>query len=68
MKICVENIVDFGGAVEIEIMCSLGEENKNKQKIINFFKQCNIDDTKIVPKSITNIIMKERAFKRKISI
>lgn len=69
MEICVENIVDFGGAVEIEIMCSNSEEViEAKQKIKNFLNKCGMDNTSIVSKSITNIIMKERAFKQEIII
>lgn len=68
MEICVEDIKDFGGAVEIEIMCSADEATEAKQKIKDFLHKCNIDETKIVPKSITNIIMKERAFRQEISI
>jgi len=68
MEICVEDITDFGGAVEIEIMCEAGEESKAKENIKNFLHQCNLGDEKIVPKSITNIIMKEQAFKQEISL
>lgn len=68
MEICVEDIVDFGGAVEIEIMCSSSEAPEAKQKIKAFMRKCGIDDASIVPKSITNIIMKERAFKQDIVI
>ena len=68
MEICVEDITDFGGAVEVEIMSSKGEENSAKEKILDFLKKCNIGNEHIVPKSITNIIMKERAFKQEITI
>jgi len=68
MEICVEDITDFGGAVEVEIMSSPGEATEAKQKIKGFLHKCDIDDSKIVPKSITNIIMKERAFKQEIAI
>jgi len=69
MEVCVEDIVDFGGAVEVEIMCSNNEEAvEAKRKIKDFLHKCNINDESIVPKSITNIIMKERAFKQEIVI
>ncbi len=69
MEISVEDIVDFGGAVEVEVMCSSnGEAIDAKLKIKNFLHKCGINDASIVPKSITNIIMKERAFKQKIAI
>jgi predicted adenylyl cyclase CyaB len=66
MEVCVEDISDFGGAVEVEIMCAPGDEARAKEKIRDFLRQCNIGEDKIVPKSITNIIMKERAFKQEI--
>lgn len=68
MEICVEDIVDFGAAVEIEIMCSSNEASEAKQKIKAFLHKCDINDASIVPKSITNIIMKERAFKQNIVV
>lgn len=68
MEICVENITDFGGAVEVEIMCAQGEENLAKEKIKTLLNCCGISEEKIVPKSITNIIMKERAFKQEIQL
>ena len=68
MEICVEDITDFGGAVEIEIMISRGQEDNAKRKIRAFLMRCGVSEKKIVPKSITNIIMKERAFKQKIDI
>ena len=49
-------------------MCEAGEESKAKENIKNFLHQCNLGDEKIVPKSITNIIMKEQAFKQEISL
>jgi predicted adenylyl cyclase CyaB len=64
MEICVEDIVDFGGAVEIEIMCSDDQVVEAKKKIKEFLLKCDINETNIVPKSVTNIIMKERAFKQ----
>ena len=66
MEVCVENITDFGGAVEVEIMCAPGDEARAKEKIKDFLRICNIGEDEIVPKSITNIIMKERAFKQDI--
>ena len=67
MEVCVEDITDFGGAVEVEIMCISGDETSAKGKIRDFLRQCGVSEDKIVPKSITNIIMKERAFKQEIS-
>ena len=68
MKICVEDIIDFKGAVEIEIMCSEDEVDQAKKKIKEFLNKCNVKEKDIAPKSITNIIMKERAFKKEIDL
>ncbi len=63
MEINIEDIVDFGSALEIEIMAFSGEEEVNKKKIRDFLTSMGIPEDNILPKSITNIIMKERAFK-----
>lgn len=68
MEVCIEDITDFGGAIEVEIMCAPGEEKQSKEKIKLFLKDIGINEDKIVPKSITNIIMKERAFRQKIEL
>jgi predicted adenylyl cyclase CyaB len=66
LEILIEDITDFGGAVEIEIMARPGEEEVSKQRIRKFLENVGIHEGAIVPKSITNIIMKERAFKQAI--
>jgi predicted adenylyl cyclase CyaB len=66
IEIAVEDIVDFGGAVEIEIMTHSGEEGAAKEKLIEFLASVGVTKDNILPKSITNIVMKERAFKQKI--
>jgi len=63
-EIAVEDIVDFGSAVEVEIMAAPGDEQKSKEKIIEILKSFGVPESAIVPKSITNIVMKERAFKQ----
>lgn len=68
MEVCIEDITDFGGAIEVEIMCAPGAEKQSKEKIKLFLRDIGINEDKIVPKSITNIIMKERAFRQKIEI
>jgi predicted adenylyl cyclase CyaB len=67
VEISIENIVDFGGAVEVEIMSYPGEEQASKEKIKTVLYSLGISEKDIVPKSITNIVMKERAFKQNIS-
>lgn len=67
MEILVEDITDFGGAVEVEIMCAPGEEEVSKVKIKNFLiEDLGLLETEILPKSVTNIVMKQRAFEREI--
>ena len=68
MEILVEEITDFGGAIEVEIMCAPGEEEASKARIRNFLiDELGLDESEIVPKSVTNIIMKQRAFTQEIS-
>lgn len=66
IEILIEDITDFGGAVEIEIMAQPGEEEASKKQIRKFLSSVGIGADAIVPKSITNIIMKERAFNQTI--
>lgn len=68
MEILVEEITDFGGAIEVEIMCAPGGEEASKVRIRNFLiDELGLDESEIVPKSVTNIIMKQRAFTQEIS-
>lgn len=68
MEILVEEITDFGGAIEVEIMCMPGEEESSKAKIKNLLtNELGLSEAEIVPKSVTNIIMKQRAFNQEIT-
>ena len=68
MEILVEEITDFGGAIEVEIMCMPGEEEGSKAKIKNLLtNELGLSEAEIVPKSVTNIIMKQRAFNQEIT-
>ena len=68
MEVLVEDITDFGGAIEVEIMCASGEEDASKEKIKNLLmKDLGLNESDIVPKSVTNIIMKQRAFNQEIT-
>ncbi len=68
MEILVEEITDFGGAIEAEIMCMSGEEEASKTKIKNLLiNDLGLSEDEIVPKSVTNIIMKQRAFNQEIT-
>jgi len=61
MSINLEDIKDFGLAIEIEIMTQKEKSEEAKNKIRGFLKKIGIDEDKIVPKSVTNIIMKQKA-------
>jgi predicted adenylyl cyclase CyaB len=63
MKICLEDIVDFGLGIEIEIMSTKKEARNAKKRIRALISALDISEQDIVPKSITNIIMHQRAFK-----
>ena len=68
MEVLVEDITDFGGAIEVEIMCVPGEEEESKAKIKNLLiTDLGLRESDIVPKSVTNIIMKQRAFNQEIT-
>ncbi len=67
MEVLVEDITDFGGAIEVEIMCTPGEEDKSKEKIKHLLIiDLGLSESDIVSKSVTNIIMKQRAFNQEI--
>ncbi len=68
LRIYVEDIEDFGGALEVEILTSPGTEEAAKIKIMEFFGKIGLSEEDVVPKSITNIVMKQRAFKSEIKI
>ncbi len=63
MEICLEDINDFGLGIEVEVMATQEESEEVKQKIKTFLKSIDVQEEDIVPKSITNIIMHQRAFK-----
>lgn len=68
MEVLVEDITDFGGAIEVEIMCIPGEEEESKNKIkALLLNELGLSESDIVPKSVTNIIMKQRAFNQEIT-
>lgn len=57
----IEDIKDFGLGIELETITN--KENSEKAKIAqkSILKMLNISEDKIVPKSITNIIMKTKS-------
>jgi len=68
LVIFVEDIEDFGGALEVEILTTPGAEDAAKDKIIEFLAKIGVPKESVVPKSVTNIVMKQRAFKSEINI
>lgn len=66
LQIFVEEIADLGSCIEVEIMTSAGKENRAKKEIFDFLEKIGIAKADVVPKSITNIVMKKRAFKHQI--
>lgn len=63
MEICLEDIKNFGLGIEVEVIAAKEESEEVKRKIKDFLKSIGVQEEAIVPKSITNIIMHERAFK-----
>ena len=61
VSVILEDIEDFGLGVEAEIMTTKDNEDSAKAKIDKVLSDIGIDSSKIVEKSITNIIMRERA-------
>lgn len=61
MLVIVEDIKDFGLGIEVEIMTSKEKTEVAKEEIKNFLTSIGIGPEKIVPKSITNIIMRKKA-------
>jgi predicted adenylyl cyclase CyaB len=54
----VEEIKDFGYVVEAEIFAEKNESAAAKQKILDLFKELNISQADIFPKSATNYLMR----------
>ena len=61
IEIALEDIEDFGAALELEIMSDKEGIDAAKQELKNFLKSINVSPEKIVPKSVTNILMKQKA-------
>jgi predicted adenylyl cyclase CyaB len=62
-NIFLDDIKNFGTCIELEKIVSPGEETKAKADILDFLKSIGIDEKQLVPKSVTNMVMKARAFK-----
>jgi adenylate cyclase, class 2 len=60
-SVLVEDIEGFGPALEIEVMTDRANSEKAKKRIKELFDRLGIKPDQIVPKSVTNLIMKKRA-------
>ena len=67
VEIFVENIQDFGCGIEAEIVTSKDQVEQAKDKIREVLALLGVSEEDIVEKSITNLVMKERAFKQNIT-
>lgn len=63
LEVFFEDIENFGSCVEVEKMVLRGKETETKKRIIEFLESIGISREQIVPKSVTNLVMKKRAFK-----
>ena len=62
INVCLEDIESFHPAIEIEILTSSDKAEKAKKQLLDFFKKNHIEKNMIVKKSITNMLMREKAF------
>jgi len=68
LSVCLEDIKDFGACIEVEILTEKGQEDTAKETILQFLSKIGVSKESVVPKSVTNIVMKERAFKTTITL
>lgn len=61
IQVCLEDIENFQPAIEIEILTSADKTEEAKKKLLNYFHKHHINNENVVKKSITNILMRERA-------
>ena len=61
IEIALEDIDDFGSALELEIMTIKDNANVAKKTLEDFLNSMGVKSNKILPKSITNILMRRRA-------
>lgn len=59
--VIVEDIKDYRPAIEMEIMTTQEESEVAKEKIKKLMARLGVQENQIVPKSITNIIMREKS-------
>lgn len=59
LEVLVEDIEDFGPIIEIEGKTTFDKSHQMQEKIIDLLKRLNLDKDKIVPKSVTYILMEK---------
>src|SRR3989344_1459967 len=57
--VLIEDIDDFGPILEVEILTDEALAAQAKKQITDFISELGVDSSKIVPKSVTNLLMKE---------
>lgn len=61
IHVCLEDIENFQPAIEVEILTSSDKTEEAKRKLLNYFLEHRINNKDVVKKSITNMLMRERA-------
>ena len=61
VSVNLENIENFGGVIEVEKMVARGQEPAAKRELMEVLSSLGIDESCLVKKSVTNIIMHQRA-------
>ena len=61
IHVCLEDIENFQPAIEIEIMTTEDNTENAKKTLLDYLSKNGIEKDSIVKKSITNILMHERA-------
>lgn len=61
VSVNLEDIENFGGAIEVEKIVAKGEEAATKRNLMKVLMSLGINESCLVEKSVTNIIMRQRA-------
>lgn len=59
--VCLEKVKDFQSIIEVEIITTEDKKNDAKEKLLAFLASYGIGAESIVTKSVTNLLMKEKA-------
>jgi len=61
VEVMMEDIKDFGFGMEIEILTDKDKTESSKAKIFDIMEKLGINESNILPKSITKIIMRKQS-------